>query len=62
MTADAPDLTPEEIRNGWTAESKAAYHAERAKVHQAIIEFDPAHRRPQRPNRANGRYSPLRRR
>lgn len=53
-----PDVTPEERRNGWDAESLAKYRAERER---SQLEHADWTRRPQPlPDRQNNRYSPLR--
>lgn len=48
--------TPEEARNGWTAESLTAYVREREKAQLTNAMPD----KPQRPAQANSKYSPLR--
>lgn len=58
MTEDR--RTPDDIKNGWSAEEHAQYHAERLKAQSGIVLMDPEYRRPPRARVANGRYSPLR--
>lgn len=54
-------LTKDEIRNGWTLESKARYFAERKKANDGVIGRDPEYRPRQRPQCANSHYNPVRR-
>lgn len=53
--------TPEDIRNGWTAETLTAYHAERKRANDGVIARNPEYRRPEKPQKANSKYKPLRR-
>jgi hypothetical protein len=52
--------TPEDIKNGWSAEDHAAYHAERQQAKSGYLLFDPKFRPKPKPRVANGKYSPLR--
>ena len=58
--SDPVELTPEDIRNGWTLEKLQAYHAERLKQSMAIIAFDPKARPKAKPMTQNSRYSKFR--
>jgi len=58
--SDTPELTADDIKNGWDAESLARYHAERNRVHMGIVGFDRDFRKQPRPTAANSKYSPLR--
>lgn len=55
-----PDLTEDDIKNGWTEESLAEYHRERERAQAALVGFDPKHRTRPRPKWANSQYSVLR--
>lgn len=49
------ELTPEEIKNGWTKETLETYFKDREKAQSAVVLSD----RQQRPRFANNMYSPL---
>ena len=53
------ELTDEERKNGWTAETLAAYVAERERAQAGVVMFDPEYRKPQRRKWANNLYRPL---
>jgi hypothetical protein len=50
----------DELKNGWTAETLTAYHAERFKAQSGVILFDANFRKKPKPRVANGNYRPLR--
>lgn len=50
------ELTPEDIRNGWTLEKLQAYHAERMKQSMAVVMFDPKARPAVKPMAQSSRY------
>ena len=52
--------TAEEARNGWTAETLTAYHAEQKASQTLRIDPGSTVRRKAPPVRANSKYSPLR--
>lgn len=54
------ELTPEEIKNGWTVESLEAYIEGRERVQAGVVMFDHEHRQQQKPRWANSLYNPLR--
>ena len=54
------ELTDEERRNGWTAETLAAYIAERERAQAGVVLFDPEYRSMPRPKWANNHYSVMR--
>ena len=56
----AVDLTDAEEANGWTAETLAAYQAERHAVAMAVVAASMEGRLRPRPRWANSRYDPLR--
>jgi hypothetical protein len=58
--SDVPEMTKDDIRNGWTAEEFEAYHAERSRAQSGVVMFDPDYRRKPRPTAATGGYRPLR--
>ena len=59
VTPELIEPTPDEAKNGWTAETLTAYHAEQKAAQALRIDPNSAIRRV-RPQKANGRYSPLR--
>ncbi len=56
----AVDLTDAEEANGWTAETLAAYQAERHAAAMAVVAASMEGRLRPRPRWANSRYDPLR--
>ncbi len=56
----AADLTDADERGGWTAETLAAYHAERHAAAMAVVAASMEGRLRPRPRWANSRYDPLR--
>jgi hypothetical protein len=54
-----PELTKEDIKNGWTVEKLEKYLKDREKAQSGVIMFHPDHRKPQRPKWANNLYRPL---
>ncbi len=53
-------LTPEEIANGWTAETLKSYFEGREKAQAGVILYDPRYRTRARPRFSNNLYRPLR--
>ena len=65
MMSEWPDRkltepTPDETRNGWTAETLTRYIADAEKSQSAVIGFDPKARPKAKPRVANSKYSPFR--
>ncbi len=56
----AADLTDADELNGWTAETMAAYQAEREAAAMAVVAASMEGRLRPRPRWANSRYDPLR--
>lgn len=54
----AVEPTPEEARNGWTAESLGQYLAEQQAAQSLRIDPSSPFRKTARPRRANGKYNP----
>ncbi len=55
----AVDLTDADAKNGWTAETLAAYQAERHAAAMAVVAASMEGRLRPRPKWANNKYSPL---
>lgn len=60
MNDDLIQPTEAEARNGWTVEALTDYVRQQSDRQRGIIYFDPAHRKPPRPNAANSKYNPRR--
>ncbi len=60
FTPPTVDLTDVEEANGWTAETLAAYQAERHAAAMAVVAASMEGRLRPRPRWANSQYSPLR--
>ena len=54
------EITPEELKNGWTEQTLAVYVAEREQAQAGVVMFNPEYRKPQRRKWANNRYNPMR--
>lgn len=54
--SDLIEPTDDELRNGWTAKTLTAYHAEREQARAAVISDRP----PLKPRMAKSKYRPLR--
>ena len=51
------ELTPEDVRNGWTAEALTLYQEERMKASMAVVGFEPGYRERPKPMACNSKYS-----
>ena len=52
------ELTDEELKNGWTEQTLAAYVADREQAQAGVVMFNPDYRKPRRPRFANNKYRP----